>query len=190
MNLLQKGNHKLPKSTGIFNLPRVITCPGQTSYCKKVCYAGKAERQYKNVREYRSKMLTLTKEPGFESQMLAEIHKSKLTVIRIHEAGDFYSQAYLDKWLEIARALTAVQFYCYTKSYMLDFSPRPLNFVARLSLDPTSNSQALAALPGFDGEAWTVPKKSIENPDVFTCPGSCKTCDYCLKPGDVQFLEH
>lgn len=190
MSLLQKGNRKLPASTGIFNLPRASTCPGRTAYCQKVCYAGKAERMYKAVLPYRTRMLTLTKLPTFAGLMTAEIIKSKCSVIRIHEAGDFYEQAYLDKWLEIARALPAVQFYCYTKSYMLDFSTRPGNFVARLSLDPTSHPLAWSKLPGFDGEAWTVPKKSTEKSDVFVCPGSCKTCDYCLKPGAVQFLEH
>lgn len=190
MNLLQKGNRKLPASTGIFNLPRAITCPGRTAYCQKVCYANKAERMYKAVLPYRTRMLTLTKDPGFVGLMTAEILRSKRRVIRIHESGDFYDQGYLDKWLDIARALPAVTFYAYTKSWMLDFGARPANFIIRLSTDPSSPADALQALPGFDGEAWTVQKKSIEKPNTFLCPGSCKLCDYCLKPGHVQFHEH
>ena len=188
--LLQRGNHKLPRSTGIFNLPRAITCPGRTAYCQKVCYAGKAERMYKAVLPYRTRMLTLTKDPSFVGLMTAEILRSKRSVIRIHESGDFYDQAYLDKWIGIAAALPKVTFYAYTKSHMLDFSRRPANLIVRLSTDPTSGTEAIAALPGFDGEAWTVAKKSIEKSNIFVCPGSCKTCDYCLKPGHVQFHEH
>jgi hypothetical protein len=45
-------------------------------------------------------------------------------VLRIHVAGDFYSLAYLLRWIQIATSLPNVNFWVYTKawrgSYMLD----------------------------------------------------------------------
>lgn len=40
-------------------------------------------------------------------------------VVRIHDSGDFYSEDYLDCWLEIAWRNPRVLFYCYTKSVSL-----------------------------------------------------------------------
>lgn len=37
-------------------------------------------------------------------------------VVRIHVAGDFFSQAYFDAWLEVARRHPDVHFYAFTKS--------------------------------------------------------------------------
>jgi hypothetical protein len=36
--------------------------------------------------------------------------------IRIHVAGDFFSQAYFDAWLMVARSRPDIAFYAYTKS--------------------------------------------------------------------------
>jgi hypothetical protein len=37
-------------------------------------------------------------------------------VVRVHVAGDFFSQAYLDAWLAVARARPRTRFYAYTKA--------------------------------------------------------------------------
>lgn len=39
--------------------------------------------------------------------------------VRIHDSGDFFSQDYLDDWLEIARLVPDVLFYAYTKQVQL-----------------------------------------------------------------------
>jgi len=46
-------------------------------------------------------------------------------VLRIHVAGDHSTQNYFDAWLEVARKLPSVVFYCYTKS--LPFWVRRIN---------------------------------------------------------------
>jgi len=48
--------------------------------------------------------------------MNEEIRKKKVTHIRIHDSGDFYSIAYLNKWISIATQNKDVIFYAYTKS--------------------------------------------------------------------------
>jgi len=46
-------NGKTPTIANTFGLPsgKAYSCPGETSVCSKVCYAGKLERVYKGVRE-------------------------------------------------------------------------------------------------------------------------------------------
>ena len=40
----------------------------------------------------------------------------KATIIRVHVAGDFFSQAYFMAWMEVAKKRTDIIFYAYTKS--------------------------------------------------------------------------
>ena len=193
--LLQFGNFKLPKTTGIFNLPRVKTCPGRTSFCMQHCYAKKAERQYKTAAAYRERMYQLSTAQDFVQVMTGYITKKiasrGLDTIRIHEAGDFYDQVYLDKWIAIAQALPLVTFYAYTKSFKLDFSKRPANMIVRGSVDPTTKTLDVMAAEKLDGTAETqIPGVNLGIANNFECPGSCKTCSYCLKPGNVWFHLH
>ncbi len=46
-------NGKTPTIANTFGLPagKDYSCPGETSICKKVCYAGKLEKIYKGVRD-------------------------------------------------------------------------------------------------------------------------------------------
>jgi len=64
--------------------------------------------------------------------------KRKLDVVRIHDAGDFYSPEYRDKWLEVMRVCDDKQFYAYTKSlpFFRDID-LPDNFSITFSLGGT-----------------------------------------------------
>jgi len=187
-NIFQFGNHKLPKTIAIFNLPCRITCPRSTPYCRKICYARKAERLYPNVIPYRFEMYRLSRRSDFVDIINDELRSTPIETVRIHESGDFYSQEYVNKWIQIAYDNPAVIFYAYTKSYHLDFSQRSLNFIIRLSLDKTSSQQAKNSTHKFDGVAWTVDRG--ETGPGFKCPMDCRICDYCLQPGDVYFEKH
>ena len=44
------------------------------------------------------------------------IQKKKVDILRLHDSGDFYSPAYLNKWIDIANNNKEVIFYAYTKS--------------------------------------------------------------------------
>lgn len=112
------GNRKLDKSIGIINQPAIKTCPNN-SMCNKTCYAMKAERIYKSARQSRENNYQASLLPTFVQECIHSIKKSKRTVIRIHEAGDFYSQAYANKWNKIIKALPDIKFYAYTKSMFL-----------------------------------------------------------------------
>jgi len=46
--------------------------------------------------------------------MNAEIRKKKPDYVRVHDSGDYYSRAYLKKWIDIANSNPNVRFYSYT----------------------------------------------------------------------------
>jgi hypothetical protein len=188
MKHFKRGNHKIPKDIAVFSLPRIKTCPGATPLCKEVCYSLKAERMYKNVLPYREKQLEATKQPEWETEVVAELSRMRgLRAVRIHESGDFYSQEYLDKWVRVAKAMPKLIFFAFTKSWWLDFDQRPNNFVVRLSIDETSPLEALMMTEGFDGVAHLGPYRAHE---CHYPEGDCRTCDYCLSPGDVWWHKH
>lgn len=113
------GNHKLANTTLVWNIPAIKTCPN-CSACKDLCYARKAERLYPKCLPCRERNLAASKRSDFVQDMIHLIDQSVkrygIKVFRIHESGDFYSQAYADKWSDIAAALPEIQFWAYSKS--------------------------------------------------------------------------
>ena len=192
--MLTRGNHKLPRTIGIFNLPHRVTCPGATEECKKYCYARKAEVQYKQVIPYRYRNLELSKQKDFVERMCEEIsHTRTMTAVRIHESGDFYNQAYVDKWAKIAKTFPHIQFTFYTKSFHLfDFSElrRLKNVTAFASVDPTTPSERLTHTKGW--KKATVIENTHAPKGFFMCTGDCHTCSHCYKheTTSVAFKKH
>ncbi len=181
------GNKKLPKTTAIFNIPAVKTCPMRTELCSKACYALKAERMYKQVLPARKHNLKLALSDGFVDSMIEAIAKKKHKIkqVRIHESGDFYRQDYLDKWFLIASAFPEIIFYAYTKSFHLDFSDKPFNFVLIASFDQTSTEQAKEMYQAkriyFNNSFSIVGKK-----EEATCIQDCTTCSLCWTGNNLK----
>lgn len=129
---LLKQNSKMKKDNiWSFGMTPIKTCP-MAGECKKFCYATKGlyKRFAKNIEPALARSFDATKTSTFALDILKELKKKRKLprLIRIHTEGDFYSQTYLDKWIEVALNLPEVQFYAYTKSLHLDFSQLPENF--------------------------------------------------------------
>jgi len=93
-----------------------ITCPFAKE-CVKYCYAQKGNyTRFPKIAELMEQKYKISKTDNFITLMNEEIIKKKATHIRIHDSGDFYSIAYLQKWLTIANDNKEVIFYAYTKS--------------------------------------------------------------------------
>ncbi|QGK70313.1 hypothetical protein GIY23_12970 [Allosaccharopolyspora coralli] len=94
------------------------TCPS-AGVCRQVCYALHGTYTWPAVRgkHHANLAFVLDDLPGWEHAMLAELAATKFHGgwIRIHDAGDFFSDAYTHAWLRIIRARPDVNFYCYTK---------------------------------------------------------------------------
>ncbi len=139
-----KGNSKLDAQTLIFNLPAGKTCPGAL-FCKSFavvnengkrtiqdgehtifrCFAASSEVQYDAVFYNRAENLQLIAHSLMQGVAVDVINSSlqhhrtqKITKIRIHESGDFFSQEYLNAWIEVAKLNPDLKFYCYSKSLL------------------------------------------------------------------------
>jgi hypothetical protein len=135
MKLLTQ-NSKMKKSSNdklaIYNwtipaykaLDGTITCPN-ASKCIQGCYAKQGAYVWSNVQKSHNEKFQLSKTPQFFDAMVAEIetkvnsraNKNKTVLIRIHDAGDFYSLDYTLTWFRIMRHFEgkSVLFYAYTK---------------------------------------------------------------------------
>jgi len=93
-------------------------CPNAGA-CSSFCYARNGTYNFSNVKGRHIANLEYTLEEPQEwfNQMLDEVQQPKMKgkFIRVHDAGDFYSEEYLNLWLQIARETPEVNFYCYTK---------------------------------------------------------------------------
>ena len=100
----------------------IKTCPNAGA-CATVCYARNGTYNFRNVkaRHVANLEYVLQDPQGWYEQMLKEISRPvmKGRHVRIHDAGDFFSEEYLQLWLDLAKAVPDVTFYCYTKEVSL-----------------------------------------------------------------------
>ena len=125
MNLLTQNSKlkKTSKALGLrvfnFGIPAYksssgkLTCP-MAGPCVKFCYAKKGAYIWSNVKPAFEKRYELSKTDNFVDAMNAEILKKKPDYVRVHDSGDYYSRAYLHKWIEVAKQNPSVRFYSYT----------------------------------------------------------------------------
>lgn len=94
------------------------TCPS-AGVCREVCYARHGTYTWPVVRAKHQANLRFVLDdlPGWETAMATELGAEKFegTWIRIHDSGDFFSDAYTLGWLRIIYARPQVNFYAYTK---------------------------------------------------------------------------
>ena len=117
-----------------FSLPAYKTITGKTvcpfaKDCIKYCYAQKGNYRYPSVIKGLNNRYNLSQTDEFVPQMNATIILEHPTHVRIHDSGDFYSIAYLNKWVQIANDNKEVIFYAYTKSikFFIDGLKLPKN---------------------------------------------------------------
>ena len=135
------------------------TCPN-AGPCAQYCYARNGTYLFRNVREahIRNLMFVLD-EPRWMDLMVEELSARKFrptgnarvlpdgcqvvddewmrnwlsvggAAVRVHDSGDFFNEAYLDGWLEVAERVPDVLFYAYTKEVSLfqGLKNPPVNF--------------------------------------------------------------
>jgi len=128
------GNAKLAEGIYHFSLLSGWTCPFAKECLAKVdkftgkiidgadqvfrCYSAMMEAMYPTVfaaRKHNTDLLT-----GKSLEEMIKIIGDSLPIhakyIRVHIGGDFFSQAYFDAWMEVARQFPGIIFYAYTKS--------------------------------------------------------------------------
>jgi hypothetical protein len=125
MNLLTQNSKlkKTSKALGLrvfnFGIPAYksasgkLTCP-MADECVKFCYAKKGAYIWSNVQPAFENRYQLSKTNYFVGAMNYEIKRKKPDYVRVHDSGDYYSKAYLQKWIKIAIHNPDVKFYSYT----------------------------------------------------------------------------
>lgn len=162
----KRGNAKLGRETLVFSLPAGWTCPAAKLCFSRAdkatgkltdgphnqfrCYAASSENLFSNVRLGRWRNFDALKKCNGVTALMVEliersiapfINSKQLPIkrIRIHESGDFFSQAYFDAWILVAANHPEIIFYAYTKA--LPF------WVNRLNILP-SNFRLVASYGG------------------------------------------
>lgn len=137
-------NGKSATIANTFGLPagKDYSCPGATSVCEKICYAGKLEKVYKGVKNVLvSNYEQLVNASELEqynliADMIADFvadcdRRNAPKLFRIHWDGDFFNEQYTRAWAKVIRDFDNVQFWVYTRS---SFAVPILTDIANLSL--------------------------------------------------------
>lgn len=115
------------------------------------CYAARAQSQYpaSNMNAFRNlDLLNLANKAGGIQAMTDLIVDSinyyekelkfRFDILRVHEAGDFYSSDYMKAWFGAARRKPKILFYAYTTSvpfWVENMQEKPVNFKLIASMD-------------------------------------------------------
>lgn len=125
---MSMGNDKLKENNHscflIWSMIGKITCRCMTAGCCRTCYNNC--RETKNNLFGKIHNLIFSMLDVFEPTITGIIEKhqqlkGKKVYIRVHEDGDFYSEDYLEKWLNVSKNLENknVHFMAYTKEYFI-----------------------------------------------------------------------
>ena len=125
---LADGTGKRAKILNTFGLPagKKYSCPGMTSVCESICYAGKIEKIFPSVRELLFHNWNLLQGKSAEQmyllidEMIKEFKSDcdkygAEKYFRIHWDGDFFSDDYAMAWSVAIRRHQDVQFWVYTR---------------------------------------------------------------------------
>jgi len=121
-------NGKTPTIANTFGLPagKSYSCPGATSVCESVCYAGKLEKVFPTVKKNLLHNWELLRNADGETmvrllnEMIAEFivdcdKRNAEKLFRIHWDGDFFNDTYTYAWKVIIDKHPDIQFWVYTR---------------------------------------------------------------------------
>lgn len=156
---------KIANSFGLLS-GRGFSCPGATSVCERVCYAGKLERLFPGTRANLTHNWESVRDASETDlvDMLAnmlnafgvdcakeDVRRAKRNLppvprdFRIHWDGDLFSARYTRAWATVIAAYPEVRFWIYTRSfdYVSLLADLP-NLSLYLSVDSDNRAAAIA----------------------------------------------
>jgi hypothetical protein len=144
-------NGKTPTIANTFGLPagKSYSCPGATSVCESVCYAGKLEKVFPTVKKNLLHNWELLKDADSDtmvsllSEMIDEFIKdcdkrNAQKLFRIHWDGDLFNDTYTNAWKTVILNNTSIQFWVYTR---VKSAALILNGIDNLSLYYSTDSE-------------------------------------------------
>ena len=160
-NLVTK-NGKQAAIANTFGLPagKAYSCPGATSICESVCYAGKLEKLFPAVKTnllHNWELLRNADEPTMVDlleDMIADfkadcVKKNAPMLFRIHWDGDFFNDTYTNAWKETILSHPDVQFWVYTR---VESAAGILKDITNLSLYYSTDDDNKNIAQGLSGQ--------------------------------------
>ena len=156
----------------------VDTCPG-AGECQAVCYAKKGRYvMFKPSWQNQSRVLNyLLNDPeGFSAALSQEIagveakndKKGFKTSIRWHDAGDFFSPAYIELAAGIAKRFPNIKFYAYTKMGQAMTASMPPNFIWNWSEGAKSAERKVIRIHQEKNPQWQKKHSVIVPKEMFS----------------------
>ena len=156
----------------------IKTCPG-AGECQLFCYARKGGYRMfpaSSMSAAQALNFLVNDPPGymamFDKEVKEALKRTKKAgirlLVRIHDAGDFFSKEYYDLAMQVAHANPNATFYFYTKmGEIATDTNAPLNVVSQFSGGAKSREQKVVQVHrqkgGFAKEAITLPKDMFRN---------------------------
>ena len=144
-------NGKQASIANTFGLPagKAYSCPGATSVCETVCYAGKLEKIFPTVKVNLLHNWELLKDADYETmvsllnEMIIDFKKDCAKkeaplLFRIHWDGDFFNDTYAYAWKQVIMNHSNIQFWVYTR---VKSAALMLNGLENLSLYYSTDSE-------------------------------------------------
>jgi hypothetical protein len=144
-------NGKTATIANTFGLPagKNFSCPGATSVCESVCYAGKLEKLFPTVKKNLLHNWELLRNADMETmlvlldEMIVDFvndcnKKDAPKLFRIHWDGDFFNDTYTNAWKTVITNHPEIQFWVYTR---VRSAALILNGIDNLSLYYSTDSE-------------------------------------------------
>lgn len=158
---LSTPNGKQAKIKNAFGLPagKEFSCPGMTSVCGKICYAGKLEKLFPGFRNVMEHNWNQVKDASYDElvegidsiikDFIADCDKwDAEKLFRIHHDGDMFNVLYAKAWATVIKNNPDVKFWLYTRSYTKELNIVPFfagldNVSLYLSVDTDNANEAM-----------------------------------------------
>ena len=144
-------NGKQASIANTFGLPagKAYSCPGATSVCESVCYAGRLEKVFPTVKKNLLHNWELLRNADNDTMVrlldemivdfVADCEKRNAEkLFRIHWDGDFFNDTYTNAWKTIITNYPEIQFWVYTR---VRSAALILNGIDNLSLYYSTDSE-------------------------------------------------
>lgn len=210
-SLTAGGAVRIANSFGILS-GKEYSCPGATSICERVCYAGRLERMRPSVRSVMTSNWEQVSTASADrlnyllsvmiEDFIDDCNKwNAPKLFRIHWDGDFFSDLYTNAWRKIILDNPTVKFWTYTR---VPTAARALQGLENLSIYFSADDENLqiAKVLKEEGLAIAMLRDTFEEakaafPRAAMCPeqrgqvplaGACVACGICISgKADMTF---
>ena len=188
---LKNANKKLGKNIYAFDLPAVVSCPN-SDICFKSCYANKGSYIWKSAKNSNTFnfAIALNDLKYLQKELIKEIIKKKIKVIRIHSSGDFFSKEYFLMWCNIAKHFEDLNIFTYSKAPQIKNLQIPSNLNIIDSFITIDNTNYLNYGTYENISKMRSQIKGIICRVTIGKKIDCSACKYCITKNKVLFVQH